>query len=124
MGAHNLPAKLTVRGQSCELTGLLGEGATSQVWAARSSERDLVVKVARDRAQRAQLGQEALQLLFVDASNVPALVGAGVHEDGTAYLVLESAPGQALGRLGRALPVAKALELALVVARDVGDALA
>ncbi|HVJ18650.1 MAG TPA: sigma 54-interacting transcriptional regulator [Polyangiaceae bacterium] len=113
---------MTVRGQSCELTGLVGEGATSQVWAARSGERELVVKVAKDRAQRARLAEEALHLLFVDAANVPALLGAGLLEDGMAYLVLESAPGRALE--GRPRPAAAALELALVVARDVSGALA
>ncbi len=123
MGANSLPTKLTIRGQSCELTGPLGEGATSQVWAARSAERDLVVKFARDRAQRVHLAEEALHLLFVDASNVPGLVGAGVQDDGTAYLVLESAPGRALGQLSRPGSKDGALELALIVARDVGAAL-
>jgi serine/threonine-protein kinase PknK len=122
MGAPALPTKLTVQGQSYRLVGLLGEGATSEVWAAEGGDREVVVKLGRDRAQRTQLADEALQLLFVDARNVPALLGAGLLESGTAYLVLERAPGAALTIRGRSAQ--EALELALVVARDVSAALA
>ncbi len=124
MGAPALPTKLTVRGSSYELVEALGEGATSQVWLARGEGEPLVIKLGRDRTQRARLADEAARLWFVDAPNVASLVAAGVVEEtGLAYLALRGFVGESLA----ACPVdndEQARELALLLARDLGLALA
>ncbi|HEV8245837.1 MAG TPA: protein kinase, partial [Polyangiaceae bacterium] len=128
---------MTVRGQSYELVESLGEGATSQVWLAEGNAGRLVLKLARDRAQRGRLAEEATRLMFVDAPGVASLVAAGVlaaplhahspagavtFESGTAYLALRGFPGRALD-VARVRSSEQAHELSLLLARDLALAL-
>ncbi len=123
MGVVVLPTQLTIRGRSFALVEPLGEGATSAVWLVRSGQDELVVKVGRDSTQRSRFADEAQRLLLVDSARIVSLAGAGALGDGTPYLALTRAAGEPLATLlERSL--APDPELARVVARDVGTALA
>jgi serine/threonine protein kinase len=123
MGVVSLPTQLTIRGRRFALVERLGEGATSAVWLARSGEEELVVKVGRDPTHRSRLADEAQRLLLVDSSRINSLVGAGCLSDGTPYLALTRAEGESLSTLLERSTEPEP-ELARVLARDIGTALA
>ncbi|MBK7579640.1 MAG: sigma 54-interacting transcriptional regulator [Myxococcales bacterium] len=119
------------RGFPYVLIRLLGQGATSRVWAAQDATgREVAIKVGLP-AHATDLTNEAERLLHagspaltavLDAGRVPAGVEALADSVGGVYIVLERAPGDALDV--HALTVRERQQLALVVARDVGEALA
>lgn len=136
-GAHQVTTQLTVRGSAVVLERHLGRGATGEVFLGRADDgAAYVLKFARDRTVFGRLADEAHRLLGVDSPWCVRLVGAGTLgadlsfgsaakvrlPRGTPYLVLEHHEGAVLD--ARELSDLDArIDLALVVARDIGRAL-
>jgi serine/threonine-protein kinase PknK len=127
--------QLSLRGRSLVLERELGSGATSTVWLAREGDRVFALKLGRGRAQRPRFAEECARLSWVGSSALVAAVDAGVLreglrlpggaslEAGSPFLLLDYVDGHALDP--EALRDPRAAEaLALVVARDIGRALA
>ncbi|MBI3206216.1 MAG: sigma 54-interacting transcriptional regulator [Myxococcales bacterium] len=108
----------------------LGEGARAKVWAARDADgRQLAIKVSA-RASDHELWLEAERLLFASSRVLPGLVDVGrvprgvpqlSDRVGHTWLALERAPGRAIDPA--TLGASERTAIALVVARDVAEAL-
>jgi transcriptional regulator with GAF, ATPase, and Fis domain len=97
-----------------------------------------VLKLGKSAAEAPRFAEEAERLLFAAAPEFPALLGVGMasaalcaelgvrFEAGAPYLLLSSAPGSSLDRVlaDPSLAASKREGLALIVARDMGAALA
>jgi transcriptional regulator with GAF, ATPase, and Fis domain/tetratricopeptide (TPR) repeat protein len=127
--------KLALRGRSLAVERELGSGATSTVWLAREGERVFALKLGRGKAQRPRFAEECERLSWVDSPALAAVVAAGVLrealklpggsvlEPGSPFLLLDYVEGTPLDTAA-SRPAADALALCLLVARDVGRALA
>ncbi|HEX6764473.1 MAG TPA: protein kinase, partial [Polyangiaceae bacterium] len=129
--------ELTVgeRGRRIRLLRELGRGATSAVWLGLREGVEVAVKIGRSAAQRPRFADEAARLAGVGGARVSPLVDADVAgetvelpdgsrvEAGAPIIVLGSAQGATLDVLVERAR-ADADELALVIARDIGRALA
>jgi transcriptional regulator with GAF, ATPase, and Fis domain/tetratricopeptide (TPR) repeat protein len=127
--------QLSLRGRRLVLERELGSGATSTVWLAREGERVFALKLGRGRAQRPRFAGECARLSWVGSSALVAAVDAGVLRDGlrlpggvslevgSPFLLLGYVDGRALDPDRPREPV-EAEALALVIARDIGRALA
>jgi serine/threonine-protein kinase len=112
-----------------EVVGLLGSGGMGEVYRARDPrlEREVAIKVLPEEvADRKHLGrfeQEARAAGALNHPNVLAVYDVGTH-DGAPYVVSELLEGQTLRtRLeGGSLPVRKALDFALEIARGLAAA--
>ena len=117
------------------VVGLVGQGGMATVYRAVQEQvgREVALKVVRtDRHSREQLErrfvQEARVIARLRHPNIVTLYDAGVHEDGTLYMVMELIEGRPLSRVvGREVVlIARAVELAagvleaLVEAHDHG----
>ncbi len=124
-----MSTKFTVAGWRA--TRRLGEGATSEVWEGQDDAgHRAALKVGRRGQDSAQLLAEARRCLWLRSPVLPSLLGVGwVAADGQRAsgarpcIVLTWAAGQPLSEL-QPKDESAALSLALVVARDVGTALA
>ncbi|HEX2870172.1 MAG TPA: sigma 54-interacting transcriptional regulator [Polyangiaceae bacterium] len=132
---------LPVPGQPLRVVRILGGGATSRVLLAERAVGpagelvSVVVKLGRDKGQRPRFADEAERLCLVDSPWVAPLLDVGAltqdvavqgerFERGVPFLVFAWEEGQALAERAAALPAAERRELALMVARDMGAALA
>ncbi|HTQ02222.1 MAG TPA: phosphotransferase, partial [Polyangiaceae bacterium] len=127
--------QLALRGRQLRLERELGSGATSTVWLAREGERVFALKLGRGRAQRPRFAEECERLSWVDSPALAAAVDAGLLreglrlpngmqlEPGSPFLLLDYVEGAHLDPAS-ADSAERALALALVVARDIGRALA
>jgi transcriptional regulator with GAF, ATPase, and Fis domain len=108
---------------------LAGRGASATVYRAteRTTGRAVALKVGRERAEASRLADEAELLAFVDCTAVAQARGAGfVPNDvpeigGLPYVALDWVDGAPLEP--RRLDAAARWRTALVVARDIGQAL-
>jgi transcriptional regulator with GAF, ATPase, and Fis domain len=125
---------LALRGRSLVVERELGSGATSTVWLAREGTRVFALKLGRGRAQRPRFAEECERLSWVDSPALAAAVDAGVLrepvklpggvvEAGSPFLLLDYVEGAPLD-VALAHAPDQAQHLALLVARDVGRALA
>ncbi|HTM45004.1 MAG TPA: sigma 54-interacting transcriptional regulator [Polyangiaceae bacterium] len=117
-----------------EIVGQAGVGASSTVWLAmlRSSGAKVALKVGRSLAERTRLANEASKLCLLDSPSLCAVAGAGFVPQslkpqypalaGAPYVALQWCEGQPLSVQGTRDHRA-AVELALAVARDVGEAI-
>jgi len=130
--------QLTVQGHAVHWSERVGQGATSMVWLGDCAGAPCVLKLGKGPSEAPRFADEAERLLFAAAPEFPELLAVGLAgaalgvelgqrvEPGTPYLVLSSAPGQSLANLlsEPTLTAAAREDLSLVVARDVGAALA
>jgi len=127
--------ELTLRGRTLTLERALGAGATSIVWLAREGERRVALKLGRGKGQRPRFAEECARLAWVGSDALAGVLDAGLVrealrlpdgtsiEAGSPFLLLEYVEGEALA--AAAPRTADAVRtLALVIARDVGRALA
>jgi len=116
-----------------EIKSLIGSGAMGRVYRAhqRGIDRDVAVKILhRDLAQNPDLVsrflREAKVASRLNHNNVVQVLLAGQLEDGTMYLVMEYLDGislhSALLAAGGALPLDRALHIALQMCDAVGQA--
>lgn len=131
-----MATKLTVPVLDYRLIRHLGEGVTSDVWLADppAANGPVALKVARSAAHEACLADEAQRLLFADSPHLAAVLDAGrlkraldapdgrTLRRGAAYVALTWIDGEPLSP--EQLTKGERIELAYVVARDVGLALA
>src|SRR5688572_337458 len=130
-----VPTELTIGDRSWRPLRLAGEGATSRVWlAVDGGGNRAALKIGKDPSQQHRLADEAERLLLVDSPELVGVIDAGflsapvTSQDGVEidtglpYVALEWAEGDALD-VKAERPSAQRLEIALVVARDVGAAL-
>ena len=134
-GLNQLPTELALAGGTVQLLRGLGSGATSRVALGEREGVRVVVKLGRDASQRLRFADEAERLCLVDSPWVAPLldVAALPHdlwlegerlERGAPVLVFSWQEGETLStRLSSAGPEERR-RLALVVARDIGAALA
>ena len=127
--------ELTLRGRLLVLERALGAGATSCVWLARDGQRRVALKLGRGKAQRPRFAEECARLAWVGSDSLVGVIDAGLVRDGlrlpdggsveagSPFLLLDYVEGDALDSVRNA-DAGKALALSLVVARDVGRALA
>jgi serine/threonine protein kinase len=108
----------------------LGEGGMGEVYRARDTrlERDVAIKVlpesfANDADRRARFEREAKAIAALSHPNILAIFDTGTHE-GHLYVVTELLAGETLReRLAAgALPVRKAIEVAIQIARGLAAA--
>jgi serine/threonine protein kinase len=108
-----------------EITGPLGAGGMGEVYRARDTRlgRDVALKVlpadvAGDADRRARFEREARAVAALSHPNILALFDIGLDAD-TLFVVTELLDGETLAdRLRQgALPVRKAVEIAVSVAR-------
>lgn len=118
--------------------GPAAQGATSSVWLGEAGGIACVLKLGKGAAEAPRFADEAERLTFAAAPEFPELLALGVAgpslaaelgvrvEPGTPYLLLSSAPGRSLEQLAAELGAAASERkaLALLVARDIGAALA
>jgi transcriptional regulator with GAF, ATPase, and Fis domain len=126
---------LTIRGRRLELGPPIGAGATSTVFRAQTGNISVALKLGRGPAQRPRFADECARLAWVSSPELLTVLDAGVVreevelpdgsrlEAGSPFLLLEWFDGEAL-EPGRDESPELARELALVVARDIGRALA
>ena len=116
-----------------EIKSLIGAGAMGRVYRAhqRGIDRDVAVKILhRELAANpdlvARFLREAKVASRIGHPNVVQVILAGQLEDGTMYLVMEYLDGvslhSALLAAGGALPITRALHIALQVCDAVGEA--
>jgi len=114
-----------------ELSGLIGEGATSSVWQAhdRHANESVAVKtISLDEAGwraevRDRFLQEARLLELARHEHLVGVRDAGETDDGYLFLVLDMLTGETLAeRIGRErrLPWREAVHIALQIARGLG----
>jgi serine/threonine protein kinase len=135
MGEESVTTQLTVGRLRLVLGERLGAGATSSVWLAAAGAEAVAVKIGHGQAQRPRFADEAARLAWVSSPALCPLLDAGVIREavelpgggrllpGTPVLALGRADGVALGRYFER-PGVDRVALALLVARDVGAALA
>jgi Tol biopolymer transport system component len=113
-----------------EILGLLGAGGMGEVYRALDPRlgRDVAVKVlpsglALDAERLRRLEQEARAVAALNHPHILAIHDTGSH-DGSLYVVSELLDGKTLGdRLsGGALPIRKAIEIAVQIARGLSAA--
>jgi serine/threonine-protein kinase PknK len=116
-----------------QLERLAAEGASSQVWQGRAPDGSPVaLKIGKSPGERARFASEAERLLLTSSTALPAVLDAG-HVPLAArsrlglpkhvpFLALEWLSGSAID--ARTLADGERSELALIVARDIGRALA
>jgi dipeptidyl aminopeptidase/acylaminoacyl peptidase len=113
-----------------EVIAKLGEGGMGEVYRAKDLRlnRDVAIKVlpatfAEDPDRRARFDREAQAVAALSHPNVIAIFDTGVHE-GKLYVVMELLTGATLReRLNAgALPIRKAVEVAVQIARGLGAA--
>src|SRR5688572_28753988 len=113
-----------------EIVGLLGAGGMGEVFRARDSRlhRDVAVKilpahVAADPDRRARFERESRAVAALSHPNILAIFDVGVDGPVT-YAVTELLEGESLRECvaDRALPVRKAVEIAVQVARGLSAA--
>ena len=119
-----------------EIIAAIGAGGMGEVFRARDSRlgREVAIKVlsasfAGDPDRRARFEREAQAVAALSHPNVIAIFDTGVH-DGQLYLVMELLAGQTLReRLttpatasATAIPVRKAVDIAVQIARGLGAA--
>ena len=109
------------------IDGLLGEGGSGRVYAARWGGRPVALKVLREEQtpterDRARFLSEATLLGSVDHPGVVKLVGFGLLSDGRPFLALERLEGHTLAdRIARGpMPLAEASDVFAQVAAAVG----
>ncbi|HEY3499345.1 MAG TPA: phosphotransferase, partial [Polyangiaceae bacterium] len=124
-----------MRGRRIELGEALGSGATSTVFRAETPSGPVALKLGRGPAQRLRFADECARLAWVSSPELLTVLDAGVMregrvlpdgsrlEAGSPFLLLEWFDGAVLDPLRPQTPEA-GRELALVVARDIGRALA
>ena len=114
-----------------ELEQLVGSGGMSSVYRAhdRVLERDVALKVLHERLNSQQdvvdrFGREAKLVAGLSHQNIVAVIDRGDH-DGRPFIVFEFIPGenvkQLVSRTGP-LPIERALELAIEIARGLSFA--
>jgi serine/threonine-protein kinase PknK len=134
-GSDKLTTMLPVPGEPLRVVRLLGGGATSRVLLAERGSALVVVKLGRDMGQRPRFADEAERLCLVDSPWVaPLLDVAALAQDvtvlgerferGAPLLVFAWEESETLASAASALSGDARHELGLVVARDVGAALA
>jgi serine/threonine-protein kinase PknK len=126
------PSELSSVDFSFDLVERVGRGATATVWKAREREtgRLVALKVGHGQNERRLLADEAELLALVDSTGIAQLLDAGLVPPGESgelspglpYVVLEWADGAPLGVRG--LDDRRRAELSLIVARDLGEAIA
>jgi hypothetical protein len=113
-----------------EIVSAIGAGGMGEVFRARDTRlgRDVAFKVlsasfAGDPDRRARFEREAQAVATLSHPNVIAIFDTGVHE-GQLYVVMELLAGQTLReRLANgAIPVRKAVDIAVQIARGLGAA--
>ena len=113
-----------------EITGVLGAGGMGEVYRARDTrlDRDVAIKVlpasvSADPERRARFEREAKAVAALSHPNILAIHEFGVHE-GLAFAVMELLEGETLRERLKtgALPVRKATEIAIQIARGLGAA--
>jgi Tol biopolymer transport system component len=113
-----------------EIVGPLGAGGMGQVYCARDTRlhRDVAIKVlppsvARDPERRARFEREAQAIAALSHPNVLAIHDTGSH-DGELFVVTELLEGETLTERLKAgpLPIRKALDLAVQIARGLAAA--
>ena len=113
-----------------EIVGPIGSGGMGEVYRARDSRlgRDVAIKIlptsfAGDADRRARFEREAQAVASLSHPNVIAIYDTGV-QDGQIYLVMELLAGATLRERLNAgpLPVRKAVEVAVQIARGLGAA--
>jgi Tol biopolymer transport system component len=113
-----------------EIDTLIGTGGMGEVYRAKDTRlgRDVAIKVlpgsfAADPDRRARFEREAQAVAALSHPNVIALFDTGVH-DAQVFVVMELLTGQTLrARLANgALPVRKAVDIAVQIARGLGAA--
>ena len=127
--------ELTLHGRTLAFERPVGSGATSTVWLVRQGAARYALKLGRSRALRPRFADEAARLAWIGSEALAAVLDAGLLReplrlpDGSAVevgapcLLLEYVEGEAL-ELEPLVEGAGANALALVVARDIGGALA
>ena len=113
-----------------QLLHLLGAGGMGEVYRARDSRlgRDVAIKVlpeelANDQELLKRLAREARAVGQLNHPNIVAVYDVG-SEDGVEYVVMELLEGETLGSKLAAgpLPIRKALEIAIQIARGLAAA--
>ncbi len=113
-----------------EIVGLLGAGGMGEVYRARDPRlgRDVAIKViafdvGADPDRQRRFEQEARTVAAINHPNILSVHDVG-SEAGSPYLVLELLEGESLGQQMRRerLPVRKALEIAVQIARGLAAA--
>ncbi len=116
-----------------ELEEKVGSGSSGSVWRARDSDgRVIALKVGHGPGERRRFASEAARLFLAASPALPALFDVGLvpatrgprelTSAGAPYLALEWLPGASIDPTS--LPAGDRLELALIVARDLGRAIA
>jgi hypothetical protein len=125
-----MPLTPGVRLGPYEIVSPIGAGGMGDVYQARDTRlgRDVAIKVlpvefAADPERLRRFEQEALAVAALDHPNILALYDVGTHE-GSPYIVTELLEGESLReRLsGGAMPVRKAVELAVQIAQGLAAA--
>jgi serine/threonine protein kinase/dipeptidyl aminopeptidase/acylaminoacyl peptidase len=113
-----------------EIGSLIGVGGMGEVYRAKDTRlgRDVAIKVlpesfAADRERRARFEREAQAVAALSHPNIVAVFDTGAH-DNQVFVVMELLTGQTLrARLANgALPVKKAVDIAVQIARGLGAA--
>jgi serine/threonine protein kinase len=113
-----------------EVVGPIGAGGMGEVYRARDTRlgRDVAIKIlpsnfADDADRQRRFEQEARAMAGLNHPNIVAIYDVGAH-DGSPYIVTELLEGETLGeRLrGGALPVRKAIEYGIEIARGLAAA--
>src|SRR5262245_42089969 len=113
-----------------ELLAQIGAGGMGEVYRARDArlDRDVAIKVlppefAADRERRARFEREAKSVAAFSHPNILAIHDTGSH-DGELYVVTELLDGETLRAVlgAGALPVRKAIDIAVQIARGLAAA--
>ncbi len=125
-----MPLKTGDRIGPYEILGQLGAGGMGEVYRARDSrlDRDVAIKVlpesvSSDPERRARFEREAKAVAALSHPNILAIYDVGVH-DGHLFAVMELLEGETLRERLKSgsLPVRKATEIAVQIARGLGAA--
>jgi len=135
VGELHSATKLALRRHHLVVGERLGSGATGSVFQATEGQVEVALKVGHGSGQRPRFAEEAARLAWVGSPELAPLLDAGVVTDvvelpggvrlppGTPFLLLGRAEGTALD-LTAPRSEAERTALALIVARDIGAALA
>jgi transcriptional regulator with GAF, ATPase, and Fis domain/serine/threonine protein kinase/tetratricopeptide (TPR) repeat protein len=115
-----------------QLLHQVGKGTSASVWRAQSRLGPVALKLGHDASERARFAGEATRLILAASPALPSLLGVGwlpnavrlalALPEGIPYLALEWLPGTAIDPVD--LRDTERVEVALIVARDLGQALA